>query len=401
MLKIRVLTLIITLVLLSTVAVSCGTPAGEQEGSLSRTMKIYGDKLFYFDGFTVVYKNLDNPSSDVYPLCSDSLCSHDNASCPLYLGMQVYLMAIDKKESEKNDGYPVLYISSLWCESIGENIDGYRIIRYDSKTNTSKTIISKIANPINSFYVYGEYIFYTSNDGDNGYNIYVIKKDGSRKIALDNPEQNSYALVGAYGQFIYYTDFLGNLYFSDFKLNQKTFVKQTKSIFGACYICDGYLYYADDISIVDRMGNTDVYNCNIYRIALNTEVTEAPAEPVLENVFFDGTPYIFKGQDIFYYCIPDYKYVGQGFYYDLNDEKQNIDIYYNGSDSIYSFNPKNGETNLVFKNNGYNFQIYYDASEKYIIYSMYKVNEDLSVPYGPVHELFCYNIKTKDFYTIK
>ena len=272
-------------------------------------MQIYNNKLYYFDGFTIYYKRLNDLSAEPMPLCSDTLCDHGTSGCPLFLGQMQYALAIDENETVANNNYPIVYISSNWAEykpELGKwDGDGYRIVRYDSAKNTYQNVISQISNPLGNFCLYKNYIFYTVNDGDAGNNIYAVTKDGKNKYSLDNPECNVYTIIGVEDDMVYYMDMLENIYKSDIELKTRTLLlSQTNSGWGSAYVYGGYLYYADDVNVVYIAGTSEVYDCKIYRTSLEKTSVDS-RELVIEKVLHYGLPYIFKVKNKIYFCKPN------------------------------------------------------------------------------------------------
>lgn len=89
---------------------------------------VYNGLFYSFYGNTISYIDCKVDITPI-PLCSDSLCSHKDESCPAYfpdLGKR--LLLINSLESEKNSKYPIIYVS---CCYGNDN----RIIRFNTKTN--------------------------------------------------------------------------------------------------------------------------------------------------------------------------------------------------------------------------------------------------------------------------
>ena len=363
----------------------------------SKTIQIYNNRLYYFNGYTVIYKRLDDLSIDAIPLCSDSLCGHNSKSCPLFLGWRFYkILAIDKEESIKNKNYPIIYLS-YWSANSESSLDGnYRISRYDSAKNITEVIVSKVPNLITSFYLYEKYVFYITDDGDSGHNIHVITKDGKNKYSLDNPNNNSYIFVAAENDLVYYSDWFGNIYMSDIKLQTSTLLLKTNSTMGTAYIYNGYLYYADDYDVAATMGTTEIMNCNFYKISLDN--LNAIPEKIIENVFFSILPYCFVVDNKLYYCQAVPEYIGLGFCYNIDSKKQDFDFYFNGTGTIYSYDMTTGKICVEIENNGFDLLTFYGGDKNYIIYDLYRVQTDLTKPYSNFDDtpLFIYNIINKE-----
>lgn len=376
---------------------SCDSPPPSipVSSSNSKTLITFNNTAYYFKGTTIYCYSSEN--NQEYAVCSDSLCSHNTDTCPLYLGMQPYLMAIDPSESKENDDYPIIYISSMYFSTSDANKPlRYRIIRYDSKNNKSKVVVSDIPNPINCFISCGNYIFFTTNDGDAGYNIYRAEKNSSRILTLENPSKTSYSLIDVASDHVYFNDLSGNIYRSPLSLESTEFVVSSASLYGSSYICDNYLYYANNCIVADVMGNTDVFSCSIFRQDLS-DLTKS-SELYLNNILYNGMPYFFVYENYAYYCLSDYNYIGKGFNYDLDNKKIELDVYSDGSNKIYQLNlTLSAEPNIIDLGNEYLGSFFHGEGNNIII-STYEADFDLSKEYAFSTQKKSYNF-TNDIFT--
>ena len=364
--------------------------------SKSKTIITYNDITYYFKDTTIYCSSSLSGNNQEYAVCSDSLCAHNLDSCPLFLGMRPYLMAIDPLESTENDDYPIIYVSSMYFStSDTKNPLRYRIIRYDSKNNKSKVIASEIPNPINCFITYGDHIFYTTNDGDAGYNIYRTDKNSSQIFSLDNSSNTSYTLIDVTSDHVYYNDLSGNIYRSPLSLDSTEFVVSSASLYGSSYIFDDYLYYADNCIVTDVMGDTDVYSCSIFRKNLS-DLTKS-SDLYLNNILYNGMPYFFIYENYAYYCIGNYNYIGKGFNYDLDNKKIELDVYSDGSNKIYQSNLTLSSEPIVIDLGNECLGTFYHGEGNNIIISTYESEFDLSKEYVFSTKNISYNFTNNSF----
>ncbi len=365
-------------------------------GNKAKTMAVYNDVIYFFDGFSIYCTPSQNREAVTYPVCSDSLCSHQNEQCPLYLGMQPYLMAIDYQESAENDGYPIIYVSSNYVlPNTDMKSEGFRIIRYDTKSNKSTTILSKIPNPINCFYLYGDKIFYTQNDGDEGYNIYCTDKTTKNSFKLSNSKGDSYTIIGATESHIYYNDLSGNIYRATHELDDSEFVTASASVYGSSYIYDNCLYYASDVEVSATMGKTDVYTCTIYKKALSDISSNATL--LFDGVLYNGMPYFFVYDKWAYYCLGEFNFIGEGFYYDIDNNKMGIDVYEEGCDKIYRFDLNEAADKPFIDLGDSHLYSFLNAHGDNIIIGTYTISSDLTEAFTRSTNQQIYNIKNKIF----
>lgn len=159
---------------------------------------LYGDILYYNDFFNGCfrYQNIHNIQPEGLRLVGDSLEYGEDD--PLKTSSLCQLV-IGEYETEKNGGYPVLYL----CVNTNNERNETRLVSFNTKTKAVKDL--HIGNsPIGTLYSYGEYILYDTYDGDKGYNIHIIKCDGSGHKMLDNPESKAYRSWGCKDEYVYF-----------------------------------------------------------------------------------------------------------------------------------------------------------------------------------------------------
>lgn len=81
----------------------------------------------------------------------------------------------------------------------------------------------------------------------------------------------------------------GNLYQTDPALSKSEFLIQPNADYGLVYISGGYVYYPDDISVYDTLGEKKFRKCSVYRIPITGNIDGAP-ECVLNDGFYQGSP---------------------------------------------------------------------------------------------------------------
>ena len=74
---------------------------GLLRGSLG--IGLYHDVAYMIDGSTIKAISLTDELLEPVFMCSDSLCTHDNKSCPLFFGGTLSSMIIETAESRENE----------------------------------------------------------------------------------------------------------------------------------------------------------------------------------------------------------------------------------------------------------------------------------------------------------
>lgn len=216
---------------------------------------IYGDTIYYNylpqnSNAEIRYQNLNNIQDEGSELGADPLAS--SSSGGLFDGIDSWpFFLIDECATEENNGIPVFIIA---CEypagSATETV--HKIFSYNTKDNTMKVIHEETEN-IQWLSLYGDYIFYITNEGDKGWIIHRIGKDGSNHIEMENKEALSNSIHFIYKDKIYYTqgnkkllsmnlDFSESEYLFDVITNASPFIN------------DGYIYYMSNLTRLKEGG---------------------------------------------------------------------------------------------------------------------------------------------------
>ncbi len=247
---------------------------------------IYDDYVFYYDGYydkRLEYQHINNICEDggLY-IYSDPLASEDDD--PFGSPTDRFFL-VDYAATEKNKNSPVLIIAYDYevFDATGYYSTSYfKIVSYDLAKNEMTVIQDGIDGSIQSLHLYGNYIIYTTNDGDEGYNIYSIKKDGSGYAALENTECYLYRMHTAYNGYIYFYNSAYQLYRAPLDLSEKEYLFDTAPSFIDAFVEDGYLIYSSNyVSAEDN--DWGVHSVDICRIPFS-DFTAEP-EVLVSNVY--------------------------------------------------------------------------------------------------------------------
>lgn len=329
---------------------------------------VYNGLFYSFYGNTISYIDCKVDITPI-PLCSDSLCSHKDESCPAYfpdLGKR--LLLINSFESEKNSKYPIIYVS---CCYGNDN----RIIRFNTKTNKKNILVKNVPNFIQSIWVYNNLLFYTTFDGDNQLNIKAINMDDLRAYELKNDEKLRYYIGGIDQEHIYFTDYDGNIYRSPHDLSSKEQIGRSVTC-GKVYISIDKIFFFSNIHIGTTVKETDFLACDLYSVDKNN-IHDTPTL-VLENVSYIGVPVMFQyGETLFYsLCSNVVPHQSLEVFHSQENITSTVQLFDDGTSSIYTYNILTKESKNIIKNSDYNIGMFLGADNRYFVYSGFQYNID-------------------------
>ncbi len=320
---------------------------------------VYDDYVFFFDTSSqmIEYQIITAVHSTGISIISDPLASGEDS--PLSQ-MVFYYFLVDVWSSDNNGYSPILLIA---CYDYSEyDRDVYKVISYDLSSNTYKVLVDDIYNPFQSFALYGEYIIFTTQDGDEGYNIHCVKTDGSDYVTLDNPDCDLYRVRTVSDDTVYFTDSVYHLYSAPLDLSEKEYLCDIPASYVSAFVEDGYLIYCGEsesitIELEDSEKTYSLTSADLCRKPLSDLSAEAEVLTSSVNV---GRHF----KDKFYYYIAENR---EGTYY------LNTDTLY-----VYSFDTMTSEVVWTKEGAGY----YAAFSDKYIIYEDVYPNSTCYVAYN-------------------
>lgn len=365
----------------------------------STKLWLYEDVIYMIDGTTLMGISVLDDTLQKVPVCSDSLCSHDTKSCPLFLGSGAFSMILEPYESKKNHNMPILYIAyqdMYWDYETNQVVDnGYAIKKYDMRTNTAYDIVSGYEDNILELYKNGDTIYYRTYSYEDGYHLESVNKDG-RDHNILNCENEAFTIQNIVGEAVYYTDMIGNLYKTDIDFSTNDYLMDTKTDMGMTVISDTHIYYPDDIEVYDTIEGKDFRKCSIYRILLDD--LDATPELVLEDVFYQGSPICKINEHEILFSKLDAFYRGKAWKLDYNGERQELDVFGNNNGVKYKFNMDTKEEDVAIHIPGYEIISYYTSKNEYFIVAATPL-EDIhaETEYKYTLNTILYDSKTQSF----
>lgn len=385
----KFLAMLVLLCTISAALASCGSTERKPEFySGSTKIQLYGDSVYILKDTTLYARLLHDPEMGEVPVCADSLCSHNDETCPLFF-TGVYSMILDRRESDKNKSMPVMYFAyqdMYWDHKKSTVVNnGYAIKRYDAGKNVSTDIVKGYTDSISEIYIYGDTIYYRVFNTDSGFRLEAVDKNGGNHRILDC-EHEVLAVRYADENNVLCSDTGGKLYQTDPALSKSEFLIQSNADFGLVYISGGYVYYPDDISVYDTIGEKEFRKCSVYRIPIMKNADAAP-ECVLNDVFYQGSPIGVMDDKHFVFAKPEVVMLGSAWKYDVKGEVQSFNVYANNSGNIYAFNTEDGTVSQVIDADGYDVLSYFAFTEDYAIFAASKLKEiEPDTPYA--HEIY-------------
>ncbi len=332
-------------VILPLFSCSDGADLGEPECVIAKINTcIYGDNIFLFEDATVKNYNVNDLENGAVPLYHDALASYTEN--PLY---NILFFAVDPIATAQNEGEPVLIMSKRTFhvdEAEQRMYELTTIFFYNTLTGEIVTVKDDIEESLQSLCLYGDKIIYTTNEGELGYNIHMLDKDGGNYIKMDNPDSALYRVHTVYGDRIYYGTDAGQLYSCSLTFDD------------AQYICDfvlaitpfvagGSIVYCDNLDFVEY--NATEYQC--FDVCRRSFSDLSTAETVIEDIYV--------GMD----C-------GDNFYYYLcsprSVSEKNVD---RGTNILYKYSFESKQSSVVYDlGDALVTRIYTAISDDYILY---------------------------------
>lgn len=251
---------------------------------------IYRDTIYYNvleRSAKIKYQNLNNVQNKGAELGADPLAS--STSGGLFNDVEPWpFFLVDEEATSKNGGMPVFIIACDYPKN--EMTDIYRIFSYNSKDNTVKVIYEEYEN-IQWLALYGEYIFYITNEGDKGWMIHRVKKDGTGHAEMENRDALSNNIHFIYEDKIYYSNGSRKLYSMNLDFSGSEYVMDVMTS-PSPFVYNGYIYYLDNPTPMKEGGKSTFELCR--RSISNTSKEETMIKGIGVGVYRNGIFYYYK-----------------------------------------------------------------------------------------------------------
>lgn len=214
------------------------------EANMGTDVKVLGDTIYYNYSNSqmdcIRYQNINYVQEVGSELGADPLAGASSAGS-LFDSVKGWpFFAVDECAMAENNGMPVFIMALYYYSKLGEGRFNtyYEIVSYNTRDN-KKTLLYREEEKIWWLALYGDNIFYTTNEGDKGYIIHRINKDGSGHIKMENEKAGVYYIEGIYDDKIYYRKGK-NIYSADLELSNSEYICDG---YGDVFVKDGYIYY--------------------------------------------------------------------------------------------------------------------------------------------------------------
>ena len=316
------------LLMLLLVLTSCGSDMEGLTGIQGRYDACWSGNTYFYIGTSAVgsdkirFQRIDNIQETGLPVYSNLLSEGEDPFADV--ATFSYIME-DPWATERNDGLPVLILIASYWQTATEPAR-QAILSYNTATNKVTTIVENY-NPMGSkgFFLYGDILYYTTDDGDQGVNVNRINVDGSNHSRMENPNGDSYTLLSVSDGTLYYAnDNERVVYASALDFSNEIKVAENVHPWYMATVCGEYFYYP-----TQEVNEATSY-LSLYRV--RTDGTGEP-ELVLTEVAV-GAPMN-----------------GVYYYYPLDNM---VTITHRGHEmkhiqtKLYAYDLKTGETRLIY-----------------------------------------------------
>ncbi|MBQ4037658.1 MAG: hypothetical protein IJC84_05980 [Clostridia bacterium] len=329
---------------------------------------ICGQYYFFEKDGVFCYRLLDSEVSETLPIFNDVLADGTDNPFPHISGYYSMLVASSlESESEKA---PVLVIAHGYIERpIGSEKPRYlyRIVSFDMSTQQVYVIKDSITSSVQSLSLYKDRIFFTTNEGDLGYDMHTVQTNGTNYRKIENANGDFFRILyAAEGRVYCYKEGLKELYSCDIDLNEFNYLFNIELI-PEMFVNDGFIYYSTNHQGGETDGKHWVY-CDLYRRPLSDISKE---ELLLSKVTVGRN----EGNKFYFYSFENAALSDDGY-----------DAY--GTSVLYAFDLKTKQRTTIYDFKSENVQTEYVAiSDKYLIYWRREESQELC---------FCINLITKE-----
>ena len=344
--KRRILVLLLASVLLIGGLLSgCGGSKEDEKAIVGSIFGCWHNNTYYYRSMPwpnrILYQRIDNVQETGLPLYDDLLV--EDVEDPFQNVSYISCVLVDPQATRANGGDAMLILPMQMREFTGDLQDPYieynRICYYNVRTHRITVIKDEMPNSVGQMILCGDTLYYTTSDGDLGWNVHKVKTDGTEEATMVNPNANLYVLTDVADGVVYlYEDSAKTVYTCSTELeNPRLLIDEPVAGLYSMRVIDGYLYYHVYSKIVD--GQATCYE--IRRIPVSgTQESELVMADVAFGYFSDGC----------YYYFP---YHGQQ---TLSDFRK-----------LYEYDLETGETRLIFDNGSQAiFRCYTDVSDRYL-----------------------------------
>lgn len=293
-------------ILLAFVFSACSKPEQTMDEVYANGFNIYlYDNIFYYydiSTFSIKYQDLNNIQTTGLPLYGDVLASGEENPFTNIFSPMVFFVVDPKATKENNDKHVLIgaYYKYAIDKQTNRMKNFYQITSFDTGTNKVTVIQDEIAENIQSLAIYGDWIIYTTNEGEQGTNIHVIGKDGSGYKKMENPDKKSYRVETVYKNRIYFIDSAGQLFSCSLALDDAQYLFNIV-LRAEMFIANDYIVYCDNLQATEFDGmsymNVDIVRCPISDVSKK--------EKILSNVSMG-----MNHGDKFYYYLSEPRKVG-------------------------------------------------------------------------------------------
>ena len=283
----------------------CSSKPKQEPINIDQDQYVVGTSHFTFDNYyffvkdgVFCYQLLGNENSKTLPIYHDTLAKDSDNPFP---NISIhYSILVDPIASSKNEKEPVLILEYSYIDLSDAKKPKlmYRIVSFNMETQKLLTIKDRITSPIQSLALYDGTIFFTTNEGDHGYDMHSIRTDGTTYRRVENEEKNFYRILYVSDNRVYYYDEArSNLYSANLSFEDETYLFQI-NLLPEMFIHDGYIYYGTNSQFGESNGNRWIYHDICRRSVQDPTKEENVLSKVTAGLNYDNTFYYYSFDNV-------------------------------------------------------------------------------------------------------
>ena len=196
---------------------------------------VYRDSLYYVNGGTILCQSLDTVSEHGISVDNDPMASASDR--PFGSIMSAFFFC----EAAKTGDQPRMVLAYIDLQS-----QTARIAEYDLNTGSFSVLVNGIEDTILSLFGYGKYLFYSTNAGDRGYEIFRVDRKSGKTVKMENPDAELRRIACFAGDRMYYYTETGYLYSCALDFTDKMFLREFAVSGIVPSVSDEYLYLSTE-----------------------------------------------------------------------------------------------------------------------------------------------------------
>ena len=218
---------------------------------------VYRDSLCYVNGGTILCQSLDAVAEHGISIDNDPMASASDR--PFGSITSAFFFCEDAKTGD---------LPRMVLAYTGLQNQTPRIAEYDLNTGSFSVLVNDIEDTILSLYGYGKYLFYTTNAGDKGYEIFRVDRKSGKTVKMENLDAELRRIACFAGDRMFYYTETGSLYSCALDFSDQTYLREFAVSGIVPSVSDGYLYLSTESTVIP-FGQSTLVTKNLVRAQLD------------------------------------------------------------------------------------------------------------------------------------